>query len=143
MTVTLLIVNEARPQRLNLALNTKFSSMERSNYSTLLGIVADTAVEYLNIKIDEYKIKTVENLSLLTNRILVALIATMLGTVILLLLGVALAFVLGAMTGNIAWGFIIVAILFAEALLMVYISRKTLFLNKMKQMYMKMFFGKN
>ena len=132
-----------RPKRLSLALNTKFSSMERSNYSTLLGIVADTAVEYLNIKIDEYKIKTVENLSLLTNKILVALIATMLGTVILLLLGVALAFVLGAMTGSIAWGFIIVAILFAEALLMVYISRKTLFLKKMKQMYMKMFFGKN
>ena len=117
--------------------------MEKSNYGNLLGMIADTAVEYLNVKADEYKIKTVDNLSLLTNKILVALIATMLGTVILLLLGVALAFILGAMTGSIAWGFIIVAILFAEALLMVYISRKTLFLNKMKRMYMKMFFGSN
>ena len=143
MTATLLIVNVSRTKRLSLTFFTKFSSMEKSNYGNLFNMVADTAVEYLNIKIDEYKIKTVENLSLLTNKILVALVATMLGTVTLLLLGVALAFVIGAMTGSIAWGFIIVAILFAEALLMVYISRKTLFLSKMKQMYMKMFFGSN
>lgn len=117
--------------------------MEKFNLSNLLGKVADTAAEYVNIKVDEYKLKTVENLSLLTNKILVALIATMLGTVILLLLGFALAFFLGEMLGSLAWGFIIVAILFAEALLMVYIGRKTLFLNKMKQMYLKMFFGSN
>ncbi len=117
--------------------------MEKINYSTLLGKVADIAADYLNARVDEYKIKTVENLSLLTNKILVALIATMLGTVILLLLGVALAFFLGAMLGNIAWGFIFVAFLFAQALFMVYICRKTLFINKMKQMYLKMFFGRN
>ena len=144
-TVTLLIVNVSRQKRLDLTLlsSSKFSGMEKFNYGNLFSRIADTAVEYLNVKADEYKIKTVDNLSLLTNKILVALIATMLGTVILLLLGVALAFILGAMTGSIAWGFIIVAILFAEALLMVYISRKTLFMDKVKRMYLKMFFGNN
>ena len=115
--------------------------MEKFNYSSLLGKIADTAIEYMNIRVDEYKMKTVENLSILTNKILVALIATMLGTVMLLLLGVALAFFLGTMIGSIAWGFIFVAILYAQALLMVYITRKTLFMDKMKQMYLKMFFG--
>ncbi len=117
--------------------------MEKTNYGNLFNLVADTAVEYLNIRVGEYKMKTVENLSILTNKILVALIATMLGTVILLLLGVALAFFLGAMLGNIAWGFIFVAFLFAQALFMVYICRKTLFTNKMKQMYLKMLFSRN
>ena len=117
--------------------------MEKFNYSTIFSKVADTAVEYLNLRIDEYKLKTAENLSLLTNNILVALIATMLGTVILLLLGFALAFFLGGILGSLAWGFAIVAIMFAEALIMVYLCRKTLFINKMKQMYFKMFFGSN
>lgn len=142
-TVMLQIVNVSRPERLDLTLHTKFSCMEKTNYGNLFNLVADTAVEYLNIRVGEYKMKTVENLSILTNKILVALIATMLGTVILLLLGVALAFFLGAMLGNIAWGFIFVAFLFAQALFMVYICRKTLFTNKMKQMYLKMLFSRN
>lgn len=117
--------------------------MEKLNYSNLFSRIADTAVEYLNVKADEYKLKTVENLSILTNKILVALTATMLGTVILLLLGFAVSFFLGQMLGNLAWGFTIVALLFAEALIMVYISRKTLFMEKVKRMYLKMFFGNN
>lgn len=117
--------------------------MEKLNYGNLFSRIADTAVEYLNVKADEYKLKTVENLSILTNKILVALTATMLSTVILLLLGFALSFFLGQMLGNLAWGFTIVALLFAEALIMVYISRKTLFMEKVKRMYLKMFFGNN
>lgn len=137
----ILIVDVSRPKRLDLTLYQKFSNMEKTNYGNLLSMVADTAVEYLNIKVGEYKMKTVEDLSILTNKILVALVATMLGTVILLLLGVALAFFLGAMLGNMALGFIFAAFLFAQALFMVYICRKSLFMNKLKQMYRKMFFG--
>ena len=145
VTATPPIVNVSRQKRLDLTLlsSSKFSGMEKFNYGNLFSRIADTAVEYLNIKADEYKLKTVENLSILTNRILVALTATMLGTVILLLLGFALAFFLGEMLGSLAWGFTIVAILFAEALIMVYISRKTLFMDKVKRMYLKMFFGNN
>ena len=117
--------------------------MENFSNSNLFNKVTDAAMEYLNIKVDGYKYKTAENLSLLTNKILVALIATMLGTVILLLLGFALAFFIGQLLGNTAWGFIITALLFGEALLAVYICRKTLFMEKIMQMYLKMIFGKN
>ncbi len=130
-------------QGLDLTLYLKSSVMEKFNYGNLFSKVTDTAVEYLNIRVDEYKYKMVDNLSLLTNNILVALIATMLGTVILLLLGFALAFFIGALLGNTAWGFIIVSILFAEVLLVIYLCRRTLFLGKIKQMYLRMFFGNN
>ncbi|MBQ2132920.1 MAG: hypothetical protein II202_02405, partial [Bacteroidales bacterium] len=68
--------------------------MEKDSYTYLFSKVTDTAVEYLNTRVEGYKYKMVGNLSLLTNKIMVALIATMLGTVILLLSGFALAFII-------------------------------------------------
>ncbi|MBQ5827821.1 MAG: hypothetical protein IIW47_03380 [Bacteroidales bacterium] len=115
--------------------------MEKDSYTYLFSKVTDTAVEYLNTRVEGYKYKMVGNLSLLTNKIMVALIATMLGTVILLLSGFALAFIIGALLGSTAWGFIIVTLLFTEALVAIYLCRRTLFIKRITQMYLRMFFG--
>lgn len=104
---------------------------------------AGTAKEYLSLRIDHLKLKGVENLSIISNKTLVILIATMLGAVILQLLGFAFAFFIGNLIGSTALGFVIMALVFAAILWFICAKRDTLFMNKMIQMYMKMFFGNN
>lgn len=108
-----------------------------------LGEVAETAKEYVNLKIDQYKLKGVENLSVISNKTLVILIATMLGAVILQLVGFAFAFFIGELVGSTALGFIVMALVFGAVLWLIYAKRDTLFMDKMIQMYMKMFFNDN
>lgn len=118
-----------------------FMIMDGNENNNRLGEISQTAREYINLKLDEYRLKGVENFSIVSNRVLVILVATMLGAVILQLLGFALAFFIGDLLGSTAWGFIIMALLFGCALCMVYAKRETMFINKMVRMYMKMFFG--
>lgn len=116
--------------------------MSEHNINNRLDDIQHTVKDYVNLKVDEYKLKGVENFSILSNRVLVILIATMLGAVILQLLGFALAFLIGELTGSTALGFGATALLFAISLLVIYTKKETLFLNRMVRMYMKMFFGK-
>lgn len=108
-----------------------------------LGEIQETAKEYINLRLDEYKLKGVENFSLLSNRILVILVATMLGAVMLQLLGFAFAFLIGELIGSTALGFAIMSVIFGCILAIIYAKRETLFTNRMIRMYMKMFFGNN
>lgn len=103
--------------------------------------IRDSVKEYVNLNVELYKLKSVENLSLLSNKAIVLLIYTMIGAVILQLLGFAAAFFIGDLLGNTALGFASVSILFAIALAIIYAKRDTLFIGKMIRMYMRMFFN--
>lgn len=105
--------------------------------------IRQTVKDYVNLRTDEYKLKGVENFSIISNKLLVMLIATMLGAVILQLLGFTIAFTIGELTGSTAIGFCATALLFAIVLAIIYLKRETLFLNRMVRMYAKMFFGNN
>ncbi len=117
--------------------------MTGTDNNSRLGEISETAREYINLRLDEYKLKGVENFSLLSNKILVILISTMLGAVILQLLGFAFAFLIGELIGSTALGFAIMALVFGCILGIIYARRNTLFTNRMVRMYMKMFFGNN
>lgn len=117
--------------------------MDELNPNSRISEISGTAKEYLNLRLDEYKLKGVENFSLISNKVLVTLIATMLGAVILQLLGFALAFFTGDLLGSTALGFVMVALVFGSVLAVIYAKRDSLFINRMIQMYMKMFFGNN
>ena len=117
--------------------------MDELNPDSRLNEISGTAKEYLNLRLDEYKLKGVENFSLISNKVLVILIATMLGAVILQLFGFALAFFIGDLLGSTAIGFVIMALVFGCVLAIIYAKRDSLFINRTIQMYMKMFFGNN
>ncbi len=117
--------------------------MTEKDNNNRLGELSQTAKEYANLRLDEYKLKGVENFSLLSNKILVILVATMLGAVILQLLGFALAFFIGDITGSTSIGFAAMAVLFGCVLGIIWFKRNTLFTNRMIRMYVKMFFGNN
>lgn len=115
--------------------------MGEENTNTNIGEIHDSVKEYINLKADQYKLKGVENLSILSNKALVIIVSTMLGVVALQLLGFAVAFFLGELVGNTALGFAIISLLFAVVLAIVYAKRESLFLNRMVRMYMNMFFN--
>ena len=117
--------------------------MDANENNSRLDDFSRTAREYVNLRLDEYRLKGVENFSIISNKALVMLVATMLGAVILQLLGFAFAFFIGDLLGSTALGFVIMALLFLCALCFIYAKRETLFIGKMIRMYMKMFFGDN
>ena len=106
-----------------------------------LGSLEQSVKEYVNLRVDEYKYRGVENFSILSNKTLVVLVAVMLGAVILQLAGFAIAFMIGELVGSTAIGFGATALIFVVVLLVVYAKRDSLFLGKMFKMYSRMFFG--
>ncbi len=108
--------------------------------NNIWGKISRTAIEYMGLKVDCCKLKCIENLSIISNKLLVVLIATMFGAVVLQLLGFALAFLLAELTGSIALGFAIISATFAMFLAIVYAKRDTLFIKGLARMYKRMFF---
>ena len=105
------------------------------------GSFGESAMKYVSLKLEGCKYRWLENFAVISNKILVVLVAIMIGVVILQLAGIALAFVIGWMVNSIVLGFVLTAIIFALALVAVYVRRETLFLPRISRMYSKMFFG--
>ena len=104
--------------------------------------ISDLIKGYINLKVNSCKERLIGNFSLISSRALAALAITMLGTVILQLSGIAAAFFIARLTGSFALGFFIVLLIFAAALIVVYIKRDTFFMDSMVKMYRKIFFVK-
>lgn len=116
--------------------------MNESGNKTQLDDISSSAKEYVNMKIDEFKLRGVENLSILSNKMIFLLIATMMGGVILQLTGLALSYFIGQLLGNTALGFLITAVLFIIILLIIYSRRNNLFTDKLVALFIKIFFEK-
>ncbi len=117
--------------------------MNNPDDNTPLDDITSSAKEYINLKIDEYKLKGAEHLSVLSNKLIFLLIATMLGGVILQLTGLALAYFAAQLVGNTALGFIIVAVIFIIILSIIYLKREKLFTDKLVALFIKIFFEKD
>lgn len=115
---------------------------ESENKFVPLDDVSASTKEYINLKIDQYKLKGAEHLSVLSNKLIFLLIATMLGGVILQLCGLALAYFAGQLIGNTALGFLAVAAVFALFLWILYRKRENLFTDKLVVLFIKIFFEK-
>lgn len=115
--------------------------MDKQDDKVKLGSLEQSVKDYVNLRVDEYKYKGVENFSILSNKTLVVLVAVMLGVVILQLAGFAVAFMIGELVGSTAIGFGATALIFVVVLLVVYLKRDSLFLGKMFKLYSRMFFG--
>lgn len=99
--------------------------------------------EYVNMKLDSFTLKAVEDISIVSGKVILILIFTMLGVVILQLLGFALAYFIGEQLGSNALGFLIVGGVFVIALLVVFLMRKKLFTNSIVKLFINMFFNNN
>jgi nitrate reductase gamma subunit len=102
--------------------------------------LADSAKEYLDMRLDAIKLQLVENLSLLFSRIVSV-------SLLIIFIGIALAFLasafswwIGDLLGSKAAGTVITGGIFLLLALILYFRRRKLFINSMVAMFSKMFF---
>lgn len=115
------------------------SDMEKEEKSALDNL-RDTAQEYINLKIDDYKLRGVENLSVLFNKIIFALIAIVLGGVAVQLIALAIGYMIGELIGSVAAGFFIMGAVVLIVLVFIYIRRNRLFMSQLVKLFIKLFF---
>ena len=105
--------------------------------------LASSVKEYINMKIDQFTLKGVEDISIVSSKVILILIYVMLGVVILQLIGFALSYFIGELLDSTAMGFLIVGGVFIIAFLAVFLFRKKLFTNSIVKMFINMFFNNN
>ena len=93
---------------------------------------AKSAAEYIDLKVDEVKLRTAKGLSITLNQILLATLFLSLGSIVLMAAAFGGVLLLGDLVGSYAAGAFIVA--------GVFLLRKKLFLNGFVRMFINLFF---
>ena len=101
---------------------------------------AQSASEYIDLKIDDLKLRTAKGLSLTLNRILLAILFLSLGSIVLTATAFGGVLLIGVLIGSYAAGAFIVAGFFLLLTVILFAIRKKLFLNGFVQMFIRLFF---
>lgn len=101
---------------------------------------AQSASEYIDLKIDDLKLRTAKGLSLTLNRILLAILFLSLGSIVLTATAFGGVLLIGDLIGSYAAGAFIVAGFFLLLTVILFAVRKKLFLNGFVQMFIRLFF---
>ncbi|MGN0190729.1 MAG: hypothetical protein ACI39U_03655 [Candidatus Cryptobacteroides sp.] len=96
--------------------------------------------EYVDLKIDELKLKTARGLSVTLHRILLAVLFLSLGGLVLITAAFGCILLIGQLTGNYAVGAFIVSAFFLVLLILLVLLRKKLFINGLVRMFIGLFF---
>ncbi|MGM9737883.1 MAG: hypothetical protein ACI3ZT_05665 [Candidatus Cryptobacteroides sp.] len=99
-----------------------------------------SAAEYIDLKIDEIKLRTAKGLSVTLNRILLAFVFLCLGSIVMTALAFGGVLLLGDIIGSYSAGAFIVAAFFALLAFLLWLVRKKLFLNGLIQLFVRLFF---
>ena len=105
-------------------------------------LAAGTAA-YVNLKIDELKLRTVKGLSVALNRILLSVLFLTLGSIVLMSASFGTILLIGRLIGNYAAGAFIVAAFFLILIVVLYLLRDRLFINGLVRMFVRLFFDDN
>ena len=101
---------------------------------------AQSASEYIDLKIDDLKLRTAKGLSLTLNRILLAILFLSLGSIVLTATAFGGVLLIGDLIVSYAAGAFIVAGFFLLLTVILFAIRKKLFLNGFVQMFIRLFF---
>ncbi len=106
--------------------------------------LASGAMEYVDRKVDELKLRTVKGLSLTLSKVLVATMMISLGTIVLMASAFGGVLLLGDLIGSYAAGAFIIAGVFLIALIVLFLVRKKLFVGGFIKLFLALFFdGEN
>lgn len=95
---------------------------------------------YVDLKIDDLKLRTTKGLSIALNQVLSLLVVVLTAWLFFLALAVGLILLLGQAIGSYAAGALIIAAVFALAAYLLYRKKDTLFLNTFVRLFVKIFF---
>lgn len=99
-----------------------------------------SAAEYIDLKIDELKLRTAKGLSVTINKVLVAILLLSIANIVLLAAAFGIVLLLGELTGSYTVGALSVAGFFLLVLIILYIFRNKLFLNSFVKLFVGLFF---
>ena len=105
-------------------------------------LVSGTA-DYVNLKIDELKLRTVKGVSVALNKILPSVLFLTLGSIVLMAASFGTVLLIGRLIGNYAAGAFIVAAFFLIIIVVLYLLRDRLFINGLVRMFVRLFFDDN
>lgn len=99
-----------------------------------------SAREYIDLRIDELKLKTAKGLSVTLHRLLLTVLFLSLGGLVLTTAAFGCILLIGKLMDNYALGAFIVAAFFLVLLIVLVLLRKKLFINGMVKMFIGLFF---
>jgi heme O synthase-like polyprenyltransferase len=102
--------------------------------------IRDAAKDYVDMRVDMVKLRTVKGLSVAANHILSMSLLLILGSLFMLALAFGSVLWLGSAIGSYAGGAFIVAAFFLVLAVLVFIFRKKLFLNSFVRLFTSIFF---
>ncbi|MGM9789095.1 MAG: hypothetical protein ACI3Y9_02180 [Candidatus Cryptobacteroides sp.] len=105
--------------------------------------LAVSTADYINLKIDEVKLRTAKGLSLTLNRLFLALLFFHLGSIVLTALGFGAILLIGDLVGSYSAGAFIVAGAFLLVIALLWAFRGRLFLNGLIRLFIGIFFSDN
>lgn len=102
--------------------------------------LAESAAQYIDLKVDEVKVRAVKGLSIALNRLLVAILLLTLCSIVLMSAAFGGVLLLGDLIGSYAAGAFIVAAIFLVLLVVLFLLRDKLFLNGLVRTFVRLFF---
>lgn len=102
--------------------------------------LAESSAQYIDLKVDEVKVRTAKGLSIALNRLLVAILLLTLCSIVLMSVAFGGVLLLGDLIGSYAAGAFIVAAIFLVLLIVLFLLRDKLFLNGLVRMFVRLFF---
>lgn len=101
---------------------------------------AKSASEYIDLKVDDAKLRTAKGLSVTLNSLLLSILFLTLGSIVLMASAFGGVLLLGDIIGSYAAGAFIVAAFFLLLGVILFLLRKKLFLNGLVRMFVRLFF---
>lgn len=102
--------------------------------------LAGSAKEYMDMRVDSFKLRTVESLSSLFSKVIYALLLIILLGIAAAFMASALSWYLGDLLNSRATGALITAGIFILLAMVVILKRKRLLIDSMVRMFIPMFF---
>ena len=97
--------------------------------------------EYVDLKVDEVKLRTAKGLSISVSKVLGMMMIIGLASVVVLALSFGLILLLGELVNSYALGALIVAGVLAVVLIILVVRRDKMFKNSFVRLFVKLFFG--
>ena len=97
--------------------------------------------EYLDLKLDGYKLRGAEGLSALFNTFLSVIVICIVASCALQILGISAGFALGILLGSIPLGLCIIGCIIAAATATMFIFRKKLFVKLFHRIFLRIMFN--
>lgn len=102
--------------------------------------LAEDAAAYIDLKVDELKLRTAKGLSVTLNRLIISILFLTLGSIVLMALAFGGVLLLGDIIDSYAAGAFIVAGFFLLLMVLLYFVRNKLFLNGFVKLFVGLFF---